>query len=382
MLASSARRLLTLASCCSPRIHPPLASAPRPEADSTASERRRVVAALKRFDQLEAMSSRGDPEGCSCALEELRRLREDGTAFALGPNAHNRAMRVCASSPGTVETLFAEAAAAGVQDDASLQVLATCRLEAEDFAGAAAALSELLGPLLVQPAHGAARRRVPARTAKVALSVLGACRDASVCGDECRGAGRVQPRPNRRDPTAETAPRRQQRCLARVASPGFLVRGRSGAAVGGPRGGWPVGASCSASLARADPRPPQAGLRREWGGGRGGGSDRGARVRGRAAEEVEDGGGGGGGLPAGLVLVVISGQLGSARVISRDLDAGLVGLVVRRPRAAPLLGGRLPLRGTLMTSQSAMLAGASSRRWSRFTRAARWSPSSCSGRGP
>ena len=173
-----------------------------------------MVAALKRFDQLEAMSSRGDPEGCSCALEELRRLREDGTAFALGPNAHNRAMRVCASSPGTVETLFAEAAEAGVQDDASLQVLATCRLEAEDFAGAAAALSELLGPLLVQPAHGAARRRVPARTAKVALSVLGACRDASVCGDECRGAGRVQPRPNRRDPTAETAPRRQQRCLA------------------------------------------------------------------------------------------------------------------------------------------------------------------------
>ena len=208
MLASSTRQLLTLASCCSPRIHPPLASVLRSEADSTAAERRRVVAALKRFDQLEAMSSRGDPEGCSCALEELRRLREDGTAFALGPNAHNRAMRVCASSPGTVETLFAEAAAAGVQDDASLQVLATCRLEAEDFAGAAAALSELLGPLLVQPARGVARRRVPARTAKVALSVLGACRDASVCGDECRGAGRVQPRPNRRDPTAETAPRR------------------------------------------------------------------------------------------------------------------------------------------------------------------------------
>mmetsp|Transcript_47899 Transcript_47899/g.158723 ORF Transcript_47899/g.158723 Transcript_47899/m.158723 type:complete len:226 (-) Transcript_47899:294-971(-) len=128
-----------------------------------------------------------------------------------------------------------------------------------------------------------------------------------------------------RDPTAETQPPRLRRDVSRGAwraSPGFLVRGRSGAAVGGPRGGWPVGASCSASLARADPRPPQAGLRREWGGGRGGGSDRGARVRGRAAEEVEDGGGGGGGLPAGLMLVVSSGQLGSSAAISTQASWG------------------------------------------------------------
>ena len=45
------------------------------------SRRQLVVAALKRFDQLAAMASRGDPEGCSTALEELAALDEAGVTF-------------------------------------------------------------------------------------------------------------------------------------------------------------------------------------------------------------------------------------------------------------------------------------------------------------
>ena len=89
-----------------------------PIGDSS-SRRQRVVAALKRFDQLEAMSSRGDQEGCSTALAELALLDADGVKFELGPNAHNRAMRVCASEPEVVEKLFAEIEAEGLADDAS-----------------------------------------------------------------------------------------------------------------------------------------------------------------------------------------------------------------------------------------------------------------------
>ena len=81
-------------------------------ADAAAdTKRRQVVAALKRFDQLAAMSSRGDPEGCSTALTELEALRETGAVFELGPNAHNRAMRVCS--------------AASVQDRASSLLIST-----------------------------------------------------------------------------------------------------------------------------------------------------------------------------------------------------------------------------------------------------------------
>ena len=52
-------------------------------------KRQLVVAALKRFDQLAAMSSRGDPEGCSLALKELSALEAADATFELGPNAHN-----------------------------------------------------------------------------------------------------------------------------------------------------------------------------------------------------------------------------------------------------------------------------------------------------
>ena len=118
-------------------------------ADAAAdTKRRQVVAALKRFDQLAAMSSRGDPEGCSTALTELEALRETGAVFELGPNAHNRAMRVCSADLETVESLYAQLAAEGLQDAASLEALASIRLENDMLVEAAAALAELLAPAL------------------------------------------------------------------------------------------------------------------------------------------------------------------------------------------------------------------------------------------
>ena len=118
-------------------------------ADAAAdTKRRQVVAALKRFDQLAAMSSRGDPEGCSTALTELEALRETGAVFELGPNAHNRAMRVCSADLETVESLYAQLAAEGLQDAASLEALASIRLENDMLVEAAAALAELLAPTL------------------------------------------------------------------------------------------------------------------------------------------------------------------------------------------------------------------------------------------
>ena len=61
---------------------------------SVAQKRDIVVASLKRFDQLAAMSSRGDPDGCRLALAELAALEEQGLAFELGPHAHTRAMDI------------------------------------------------------------------------------------------------------------------------------------------------------------------------------------------------------------------------------------------------------------------------------------------------
>jgi len=115
----------------------------------SASERRQlVVAALKRFDALAAMSLRGDAKGCQTALEELRALDAAGLAFELGPNAHNRAMRVCAAEPSIVEALYDELAASGQQDEASLQALASVQLEHDMLMEAAVAVRALLEPAL------------------------------------------------------------------------------------------------------------------------------------------------------------------------------------------------------------------------------------------
>ena len=156
------------------------------------ARRQLVVAALKRFDQLAAMASRGDPEGCSTALEELAALDAAGVTFELGPNAHNRAMRVCSSEPETVERLFAELAAEGQQDGATLEALATIRLEHDMFVEASGAVAELLAPALQVPTNKAGlplpRRSLPERSARVARAVLEACAEAGLSEDQLSGA--------------------------------------------------------------------------------------------------------------------------------------------------------------------------------------------------
>ena len=146
--------------------------------------RQRVVAALKRFDQLEAMASRGDPEGCSTALAELAALNEDGVTFELGPNAHNRAMRVCASEPEVVERLFAELEEAKRADEASLEALASIRLDHDQLTDAAAAVAALLAPALEPKTSKSGRalpaKQLPLRTVRVALAVLDACEEAGL----------------------------------------------------------------------------------------------------------------------------------------------------------------------------------------------------------
>lgn len=156
---------------------------PAPAALTTAP-RELVIAALKRFDQLEAMSSRGDCEGCSTALEELSALDAPGLVFELGPNAHNRAMRVCAADIQVVERLYAELAQCNRQDAASVQALATSRLDADMLIEAAAAVGELLTAALEQPTdkfgRKLARRKVSERTVRVVRAVLGACSEAGL----------------------------------------------------------------------------------------------------------------------------------------------------------------------------------------------------------
>ena len=157
-----------------------------------ASERRqRVVAALKRFDVLAAMSLRGDAEGCQTALEELRDLDAAGLAFELGPNAHNRAMRVCAAESTIVEALYDELAASGQQDEASLQALASVRLENDMLMEAAVAVSALLEPALKTTISKSGRplplRRLPERTVRVARAVVEACTEAGLLADNQEG---------------------------------------------------------------------------------------------------------------------------------------------------------------------------------------------------
>ena len=173
------------------------------------------MAALQRFDQLAAMSSRGDPEGCSTALTELAALREAGAVFELGPNVHNRAMRVCSAELETVETLYAQLAEEDRQDTASLELLASIRLENDMLVEAAEAVAELLAPalevktnklgrllprrkvVLISPpplappppagcqysGEGLPNCQVPERTARVTHAVLEACAEAGLSED-------------------------------------------------------------------------------------------------------------------------------------------------------------------------------------------------------
>jgi nucleoside diphosphate kinase len=163
-----------------------------PPLDASVVRRQRVVAALKRFDQLEAMSSRGDPEGCSLALAELEALDEAGLAFELGGNAHNRAMRVCAGDLDVVERLYAELEECGQADDASLEALASIRLDHDRVSEAASAVATLLVPALEPRRSKSGRalplRKVPLRTVRVALATLAACTAAGLRDEDLHEA--------------------------------------------------------------------------------------------------------------------------------------------------------------------------------------------------
>ena len=239
------------------------------------AKRRQVVAALKRFDQLAAMSSRGDPEGCSTALTELEALRETGAVFALGPNAHNRAMRVCSTDLETVESLYAQLAAEDRQDAASLEALASIRLENDMLVEAAEALAELLAPALEVRTNKLGRvlpRRkvssdIHAARPFAPIYTLPPLVPAAACTPRSHYSG-----PSSLPGTRASISHRPRR--ARGVRRGGAGRGRAErrpAAVGAARRRWALGASASATSARAHPGPAQARLSPLRGGGRGGG---------------------------------------------------------------------------------------------------------------
>ena len=162
---------------------------------SAAARRATAVASLKRFDQLAAMASRGDPEGCRIALAELEALEAVGATFELGPNAHNRAMRVCSSEPEVVETLYSRLAELGQQDLASLEALAAVRLENDKLEAAAEAVGSMLAPALQVTTSKAGRvlqrRKLPVRVTRISQSVLDACREAQLPEDALGDAPRL-----------------------------------------------------------------------------------------------------------------------------------------------------------------------------------------------
>ena len=153
-------------------------------ADAASTRRGQVVAALKRFDQLAAMSSRGDPEGCKSALNELCALDDAGVVFELGPNAYNRAMKVCAGELDVAESLYARLSDRGSPDAASLEAIVSIRLEHDVLEGAASALADLLESALEirtsKSGRQLPRRKLPERTVRVARAVFDACAEAAV----------------------------------------------------------------------------------------------------------------------------------------------------------------------------------------------------------
>ena len=119
--------------------------------------------ALKRFDAC---------ADCAAGVAELSALRAAGQVR--GPNAHNRAMRLCAASEiDEVEKLYDELASLSLCDDTSRALLVTTRLQHGRLPEAAAGTAELLGSALSQG-------RCRARTARLACSVLSACEEAGV----------------------------------------------------------------------------------------------------------------------------------------------------------------------------------------------------------
>ena len=70
-------------------------------------------------------------------------LNADGLADVLGPNAHNKVMRLCSCDRGVVESMFVEVG--DLADGATYAALAAARLGDGDLAAASACAHALLG---------------------------------------------------------------------------------------------------------------------------------------------------------------------------------------------------------------------------------------------
>ena len=128
---------------------------------------RETAALLKTLDGLEP-----NAYGCSRGLACLADLDARGLSYALGANAVNRAMSLCANEDAArPEALFHRLAERGLADTASFQIVAASRLSRGALPEAAAATAELL-------ARVERDGRCPAKIAAQCRTVLDACRSA------------------------------------------------------------------------------------------------------------------------------------------------------------------------------------------------------------
>jgi nucleoside diphosphate kinase len=130
---------------------------------------RETAALLKTLDGLEP-----NAYGCSRGLACLADLDARGLSYALGANAVNRAMSLCANEDAArPEALFHRLAERGLADTASFQIVAASRLSRGALPEAAAATAELL-------ARVERDGRCPAKIAAQCRTVLDACRSAGL----------------------------------------------------------------------------------------------------------------------------------------------------------------------------------------------------------
>ena len=100
---------------------------------------------LKSLDQ----NSRDNPAcACELGLECLAEMDARGVAEALGANAVNRVMRLCAGDEPRAEALFDRLNTRGLTDATSLQIISAARLSHGRMAAAAEATAALLVPAL------------------------------------------------------------------------------------------------------------------------------------------------------------------------------------------------------------------------------------------
>lgn len=124
---------------------------------------------LKRLDA----SARLSPDGCKIALDYLVEFDERGLTWALGPNAVNRVMSLCAANECS-EDLFNRLTQHDLVDATSLQLIAASRLSRGSLLEAADATSDLMQHL------ESAGKTAPLKVAQQCRTVLDACQHAGI----------------------------------------------------------------------------------------------------------------------------------------------------------------------------------------------------------